>query len=162
MSEDLGWALGTLLRSYLTHTAQVVADLPGGARGFQVLSIVAGADCHNQAAIAERLGLDRTTMTYLLDDLQKHRLVSRRPDPSDRRARQVILTKTGAARLASLADEVARVESHLLAGFSADEAATLRTLLARAARASETHNTSETACEIAQTIDAAATPAPAR
>jgi DNA-binding MarR family transcriptional regulator len=100
-------------------------------------------------------------MTYLLDDLQKHRLVSRRPDPSDRRARQVILTKTGAARLASLADEVARVESHLLAGFSADEAATLRTLLARAARASETHNTLETACEIAQTIDAAATPASA-
>jgi DNA-binding MarR family transcriptional regulator len=153
MTDDLGWALGTLLRTYLTQMDDVVADLPGGARGFQVLSVVSAADCGNQAAIAERLGLDRTTMTYLLDDLQKHRLVSRRPDPADRRARQVILTKTGAATLARLADHVGRVEANLLSGLSAADAATLRMLLARAARASESHDPSETACEIAQSLD---------
>jgi DNA-binding MarR family transcriptional regulator len=135
--------------------AQAVADLPGGTRGFQVLSIVSSEDCHSQAAIAERLGLDRTTITYLLDNLQKHRLVSRRPDPRDRRARQVILTATGIKTLTKLADEAARVEEHVLGGLSAADAATLRVLLTRAARASESQDLSETACEIAQSLDSA-------
>lgn len=155
MTADFGWALSTLLRTYLMHTAEVVADLPGGARGFQVLSVVSGADCHNQAAIAERLGLDRTTMTYLLDDLEKHRLVSRRPDPADRRARQVVLTTTGTKKLARLAEEVTHAEARLLAGFSTEEADALRRLLVRAALATESHDTSETACEIAQSLPSA-------
>ncbi|WP_367048704.1 MarR family winged helix-turn-helix transcriptional regulator [Streptomyces sp. Je 1-332] len=34
-------------------------------------------------------------MTYLLDDLEAHTLVTRKPDPRDRRARQVLITDTG-------------------------------------------------------------------
>ena len=39
-------------------------------------------------------------MPYLLDDLEAHELVTRRPDPRDRRARQVLITDTGRTRLA--------------------------------------------------------------
>jgi hypothetical protein len=65
------------------------------------------------------------------------------------------LTATGIKTLTRLADEAARVEAHVLAGLSADDAETLRVLLSRAARASESHDLTQTACEIAQSLDAA-------
>ena len=52
---DLGWLLGTLLRAYLKGAADAVAELPGGPRGYQVLSIASGGACRNQAEIAEHL-----------------------------------------------------------------------------------------------------------
>ena len=90
---DFGQALGTLFRRFSTSAGAAVDDLPGGPRGFQVMAVAAGTSCANQARIAERLGLDRTVMTYLIDDLEKAGLVERRPDPADRRARQVLLTE---------------------------------------------------------------------
>ena len=39
--------------------------------------------CIDQARIAERLGLDRTVMTHLIDDLEEAGLVERRPDRAD-------------------------------------------------------------------------------
>src|SRR5204862_8339718 len=39
-----------------------------------------------QLALAQHLGVDRTVMTYLIDDLEAAKLIERRPDPTDRRA----------------------------------------------------------------------------
>jgi MarR family transcriptional regulator, transcriptional regulator for hemolysin len=51
----------------------------------------------SQAALAARLGIDRTVMTYLLDDLVTAGLVERRQDPGDRRTRSVAATEHGRA-----------------------------------------------------------------
>lgn len=130
---DLGWLLGSLLRAYLKAAGDAVAELPGGPRGYQVLSIAAGGACRNQAGIAEHLGIDRTVMTYLLDDLEAARLLERKPDPEDRRSRQIVLTPKGRRRLAELTDRIAAVESGLLADLTPPEAGQLRELLSRAA-----------------------------
>ena len=130
---DLGQALGSLLRRYLEGSREAVRDLPGGPRGFQVLSIAANGACSNQARIAEQLGLDRTVMTYLVDDLEQAGLAERRPDPADRRARRVAVTAKGEKVLAACAAQVAEVEQAVLGALSADEAAVLRRLLISAA-----------------------------
>jgi len=88
VESDLGWALGTVTRSYLRTAAEAVADVPGGPRGYQVLSTAACGEASSQLAMAQRLGVDRTVMTYLLDDLEMAGLVERKPDPADRRARR--------------------------------------------------------------------------
>lgn len=129
---DLGQALGTLLRRYLDAARQVVDDLPGGPRGFQVLSVSAGRACHNQARIAESLGLDRTVMTYLVDDLERAGMVVRRPDPADRRARQVVLTDHGQTVLAQASSRLAEIERSVLGSLSEGEAEVFRRLLGRA------------------------------
>ena len=59
---DLGHALGAVLRSYLDGARAALDELPGGPRGFQLMSIVTASDCTNQAGIAKELGLDRTVM----------------------------------------------------------------------------------------------------
>jgi DNA-binding MarR family transcriptional regulator len=127
--------LGTLLRSYLTGSAEVVRELPGGTRGYQVLAIAAAGSCRNQAGIAEHLGVDRTVLTYLLDDLAAARLIERKPDPDDRRSRQIVLTAKGRRSLAALTDRISEVERDLLGGLSDSEADGLRSLLGRAAAA---------------------------
>ena len=130
---DLGWLLGTLLRAYLKGAAEAVTELPGGPRGYQVLSIAADGAGRNQAGIAEHLGVDRTVMTYLLDDLENAGLIERRPDPADRRSRQIVLTATGERRRTTLAARIAEVEASLLADLTGPESAQLRALLRRAA-----------------------------
>jgi DNA-binding MarR family transcriptional regulator len=129
---DFGHALGTLLRRYLEQARTVVCDLPGGPRGYQVLGVVSSSRCRNQAAVAASLGIDRTVMTYLVDDLEKAGLVERRLDPVDRRARQLVLTPGGTSALARATERLSDVESDVLARLDDEEAATFRRLLQRA------------------------------
>lgn len=58
--------------------------------------------------------------------LEERGLVSRVPDPADRRRRVLRLTAEGRALLDSLRDEVAAVESRMLAPLTATEADDLR------------------------------------
>src|SRR4051812_23763989 len=92
---DLGWALGVVLRGYAKSAQTVIAEVPGGPRGFQVLTSAVAGTATTQLALANKLGIDRTVMTYLLDDLEQAGLIERQPDPADRRARRVGLTETG-------------------------------------------------------------------
>jgi DNA-binding MarR family transcriptional regulator len=153
IQKDLGWALGTLLRAYLRQAGDAVAELPGGPRGYQVMSVVATGACQNQAAIAEQLGLDRTVMTYLLDDLEAQKLVVRTPDPVDRRSRRVTLTAKGRTLFATLAERVSQVERRILADLTDEEADQLRTTLGRAALVAEASMGDENTCQISESID---------
>jgi len=150
VESDLGWVLGTVTRSYLRIAEQAVADLPGGPRGYHVLSAAARGDAGTQLALAQRLGVDRTVMTYLLDDLEKAGLVERKPDPADRRARRVVLTEAGNARLCDLERRLRRVEEHVLAPLDPAERETLRALLQRLAVAIGEEDTD--ACQVAEEI----------
>lgn len=126
---DFGQALGALLRAYLDGARHVVSEIPGGPRGYQVMSVAAAGSCRNQAGIAEALGLDRTVMTHLVDALERDGLVERRPDPVDRRARQVVVTASGTAALDTAARGLETVERHVLAGLPDLDAETFRRLL---------------------------------
>ena len=134
-SIDFGQALGSILRSYLDNARDAISDLPGGPRGYQVMSVANGDECSNQATIATRLGIDRTVMTYLVDDLEKAGLVTRRPDPADRRARQVVLTAKGAKTYAAASERIAEVERSVLGSLSDADADLFRQLLLRVASA---------------------------
>lgn len=130
---QLGWGLGTLLRAYLAAAGEVVTDLPGGPRGHLVLSTAARTCPRTQLALAQELGIDRTVMTYLLDDLARAGLVERRPDPADRRARQIVVTEAGRDRLRGLDRRLAVVEDGLLAGLVPAERDAFRQMLERSA-----------------------------
>lgn len=135
---DFGQALAALLRRYLDGAREAVDDLPGGPRGYQVLlnasgGTLSGVTCSNQATIAQRLGIDRTVMTYLVDDLERAGMVERRPDPADRRARQVVRTRKGETVMNAATERVRAVEDVVLGGLSVADAEVFRRLLANAA-----------------------------
>ena len=130
---NLGWALATLLRTYQQQVEAALTGLPGGARGFLVMTLVERETCQSQAAIAERIGLDKTILTYLLDGLEKDGLVTRTPDPQDRRIRHINLTDKGHQTLGQLSQTVEGVEKQVLSRLAPDEAAWFQRSLARAA-----------------------------
>ena len=154
-TQDLGWALGTLLRTYLRGIGEVVRDLPGGPRAYQVLTIVAAGTCQNQAAIAERLGIDRTITTHLVDGLEAQKLVRRSADPLDRRSRRITLTPRGEKKLEALAEGARQVETALLASLPEDEATLLRATLHAVAEAAAGIST-DSMCRMAVEVGAPA------
>jgi DNA-binding MarR family transcriptional regulator len=126
LAGDLGWGLGVVLRAYAKAAHTAVADLPGGPRGYQILSAAAQGAVGSQLALAQHLGVDRTVMTYLLDDLEAARLIERRPDPADRRARRIVATQLGTELLATLNDRLRAAEAHVLAPLDPETRETFR------------------------------------
>ena len=130
---DLGWALATVLRGYRTAADAAVTDLPGGSRGYRLLSAIV-LDCPgSQLALAQRVGLDRTVVTYLVDDLAAAGLVERVTDPVDRRSRRVVATGPGRARHRYLDQRLREVEDRVLTGLDSAARASFRSLLAAVA-----------------------------
>jgi len=145
--------LGVVLRAYATAAHAAVADLPGGPRGYQVLSAAAHSTVGSQLALAQHLVIDRTVMTYLLDDLETAGLIERRPDPSDRRARRVVATDKGSELLVTLDHRLREAEAHLLAPLDDDARETFRSQLRLIAASANALDPVETPCDLADQAD---------
>jgi len=78
------------------------------------------------------MGIDRTTMVSLIDQLESAGLAKRRPAANDRRAREVAITPNGRRLLERARRIVSDSEDELLAGLTATERRDLLTLLRRA------------------------------
>ena len=98
-SEALASRLGYLLK----HAQQRLVQAAGPAmepygidgRELAVLTVLAADYPLSQHEAAERLGVDRTTMVALVDDLEAKGLVERHRSQQDRRKNIVQLTEAG-------------------------------------------------------------------
>ncbi|PYP30015.1 MAG: hypothetical protein DMD49_11615 [Gemmatimonadetes bacterium] len=100
-------------------------------RGWVVLSALAEGGPRPQIDLATATGTDRTVMTYLLDDLERHDLIERARDPSDRRSYQIHLTRRGEETHRTVASGLAAQADTLLRPLDAPERRRLTDLLAR-------------------------------
>ena len=152
---DLGWTLGVVFRAYVKASNAVMDDLPGGHRGYQVLTAAARDEAPSQSALGAQLGIDRTVLTYLLDDMERADLVARKPDPADRRTRQIVATEPGRALLCALERRLGGAEAHILAGLPAKDQRTLKSLLTRLAAHANALDPVDSTCAVVQDISAA-------
>jgi len=101
--------------------ALIGAELPVLARhgitmwGYVVLNALHDAPQSTQSALAEKIGADKTRIIATLDDLQAAGLITREPDPADRRARLVSITPAGGRVRRRVGSEIQRNEDRLLA-----------------------------------------------
>lgn len=130
---ELGWSLQAMNQGYSRTASSAVADVPGGPRGYQVLVAITSEEPSSQLALAHRLGIDKTAMTYVVDALEREGFVARRPDPRDRRVRQVVATEQGRALLTASRARLREVEVTLMRDLAPEEQTQLRQLLARVA-----------------------------
>lgn len=85
---------------------------PGEAR---ILVNAARAGSVRQATLAERVGVEAMTLSSYLDRLEARGLIARTPDPSDRRAKLVLVTEAAAPVL----EAITQAGSQLRADISA-------------------------------------------
>jgi DNA-binding MarR family transcriptional regulator len=147
---DLGWALNVIFRTFRHWANSTLADLPSGPRGYLVLSGISQDLARSQLALAQQLAVDKTAMTYLLDDLEGAGLVERRADPADRRQRQVLLTDRGRHALEEFGNRLGDTERRLLSALTTDEAIVLRQLLDRVAQSTRESEEPCTVADIAE------------
>jgi DNA-binding MarR family transcriptional regulator len=161
LADDLGWGLGMIFRAYVKAAHAAVADLPGGPRGYQVLSAAAQGTVASQLALAQHLGVDRTVMTYLLDDLEAANLIERRPDPADRRAHRIVATRKGNELLTALNEGLRAAEAHLLAPLGTENRDAFRAQVRLLATQLDALDPPESPCDLADEVNAEI-PAPRR
>jgi len=86
----------------------------------------------DQATLAGLIAYDRTTIAGVVDRLVQKGFLSREVSATDRRARVLRLTETGAAALEILTPAVERAQSVMLRGLDEDEAGEFMRLLRKA------------------------------
>ncbi|MEV6899115.1 MarR family transcriptional regulator [Amycolatopsis sp. NPDC051372] len=125
--------LGYLLKHAQLRLAELQEPLlaPHGVTGRQVavLALLADGEPQAQQEAAARLGVDRTTMVQLVDELEDKVLVRRHVDPADRRRRIVTPTEEGLRVLKAATEASEEAERRLLVPLDGREADALREAL---------------------------------
>lgn len=130
--------LGYLLKHAQLRLAELAEPryAPLGVTGRQLalLALFGAGPAQSQQDGAARLGVDRTTMVALVDELEAKGLVRREVAPGDRRKRLVTLTPEG-ERVRAAGEEVTRqAEALLLEPLPVEDAERLRAALQRVVR----------------------------
>jgi DNA-binding MarR family transcriptional regulator len=126
-----------LLAYLLKHATRRLTDMVDTAlealdidsKDFGVLRVLIAKDPQSQQQVAEALGVDRTTMVALLDTLEAKGIVTRRPDPKDRRRNVVELTERGLEAFHQAENAYADTEREFLAEVTTEAAGHFRSVL---------------------------------
>ena len=133
MENPLTDRLGYLLKHAQLQLFELTASAmePFGISGRQsaVLAAIDDRVPQSQQEVARRLGVDRSTMVDLIDELEAKGLVQRRPAADDRRKNVVALTDVGRDTLRDATKAGAEAERLFLAGISDTDRQTFRRIL---------------------------------
>jgi DNA-binding MarR family transcriptional regulator len=132
VTEFAGQLFFRLWRATHTRTAEELGSVGLTPALFAVLNVIAARTGAIQQQVGSALGIDRSTMVSLIDQLESAGLASRRPSATDRRAREITITPKGRRHLQQARQLIARVEDEVFAGLTADERGELLALLRRA------------------------------
>ncbi len=137
LSETLASETGYVL-SYVAQMAQLVLEemlepLHIDARQLGVMKLIAESEHRSQVAISQNLGLDRTHVVRLVDDLEALGYVQRVKSTHDRRYYELVLTARGERVLKESRSIIDAADSDTYGCLSGTERETLHRLLRKVA-----------------------------
>ena len=94
----------------------------------------------DQIGLAARLGVDRTNIGLIIDQMEKDGLVERSVNPNDRRGRLLTATEAGLAAFVRQAPQTAAAREKIFAPLTAAERETFLDLLERIIAANEAYS----------------------
>jgi MarR family transcriptional regulator for hemolysin len=132
VTEFAGQLFFRLWRATHTRTAELLGSIGLTPALFAILNVIGAREGAIQQELGAALGIDRSTMVSLVDQLEGARLAKRRPSATDRRAREVTITPKGRRLLEQARSLIVEVEDEVLGGLSTQERDRLLGLLRQA------------------------------
>jgi MarR family transcriptional regulator for hemolysin len=145
---EIGPLIERLGRAWRREANQALADHGlSEATALPLLVLSRRGKGVRQGELAEQMGIEGPSLVRLIDLLQNERLVERREDPTDRRAKMLHLTPMGEAKAAETDRVLRRVRSYLLEDIEGDNLGitfdALRSIERRANRRRDTSTVSQ-------------------
>ena len=116
------------LHEYLLQSAGVRLDRAGAAL---LHKLYLHGNPLRVTTLADLLGIDAPNVTRKIQQLEREQLVSRRPDPDDRRATRIMVTEAGRHALERLLEARREWYDRLLDGWDEAELAAFASLLGK-------------------------------
>jgi DNA-binding MarR family transcriptional regulator len=132
VAEFAGQLFFRLWRASHTRITEGLETIGLTPASFGLLNLLGARSGATQRELGSEMGIDPSTMVSLLDELEAAGLAKRRPHPTDRRARQVVITSKGRRLLEQGRQMTLEVEDEVLGGLNAGERRELLKLLRRA------------------------------
>ena len=132
VAEFAGQLFFRLWRASHSRAADLLGSIGLTPALFGLLNIIGAREGAIQQELGAVMGIDRSTMVLLIDQLESAGLAKRRPSATDRRAREVAITPKGRRLLQRARRMISEVEDEVLAGLTPAERRELLTLLRRA------------------------------
>jgi DNA-binding MarR family transcriptional regulator len=132
VTEFAGQFFFRLWRATHSRTAEKLDSVGLTPALFALLNVIGAREGAIQQELGSALGIDRSTMVSLIDQLESEGLAKRRPSAKDRRAREVAITPKGRRLLERARGLIPEVEDEVLVGLTAKERRELLALLRRA------------------------------
>jgi DNA-binding MarR family transcriptional regulator len=132
VAEYAGQLFFRLWRVSHTRTAEALDSLGLTTAHFALLNVLGTHEGAIQQELGAAMGIDPSTMVSLIDQLEAEGLAKRRPRPTDRRAREVVITPKGRRVLEQARQLAMQVEDDVLRGLSGAERRQVLALLRRA------------------------------
>lgn len=129
LTEDLSFLLARANVQSLAAGNAALAKVGLRVRSYSVLALAADGSRPSQRDLADFLRLDPSQVVALVDDLQARGLVTREPDPNDRRANVVVATADGRDLYVRARLVAEQAEEKVYSGFSAAERERLAAML---------------------------------
>jgi MarR family transcriptional regulator for hemolysin len=113
LAGNLGWLLTQAHFNLVSEVGAALEPLGVSNRGYHVLATARTGE-YTQKELAERIGLDKTTMVVTVDELEEKGLAERKPSSADRRARVIVVTRTGERTVAEGQKIIDRIQCDVL------------------------------------------------
>lgn len=140
LPETASYILATICKAHRNWAEQELAAVGLHVGQEMLLSLLWQEEGLTQSDLALRLGVQPATVCKMLGRMEAGGLIATRRDERDSRISRVYLSDEGHAFQQTVMTAWARLETRLLAGFTADEVSALRQVLTRLAENLTTHS----------------------
>lgn len=131
LEESVGYLVRNAHRAYDRVLAMALSKHGILTGQWSLLRVLWHEDNLSQIEVAQRMRVERASLTLLLNAMEKAGLLTRNGDPADRRKQRIRLTAKGRRLQQDLLPLGTAVNTTALVGFANEEVTALRALLQR-------------------------------
>ncbi len=131
LDDSFGYLLSKAAERITNHHEPIFDRAGIIPKQFGILTLLKNEGQLSQIEISRRLGIDRSTMVTLIDNLERKNHVIRTRDSTDRRAYAIKITNAGETVRDEIAAKLSIAEYQVLEPLGSADVATLKKLLVR-------------------------------